>query len=74
MQLNSKFDLGQTVYYFDEDSGFALECGEVEQILAKFDEAGKVEFEYNMGGECFVPESCVFADRETAEKTGGCVY
>ena len=68
MQYEPKFEIGQKVYYLDEDLLF-VKSGIVQSILIEKGKSGDFEYQYNMGDEYYVAEEamCSVKSKEQAE-------
>ena len=70
MEIENKFEIGQDVYYLNEDTyPLSVRHGVVESILIEQDKYGNYEYQYNLGGIDFIEESriCSAESREKAE-------
>ena len=74
MKFESKFNLGQEVYYLDEESyPLGVKFGVIESILVEPNKDGDFDYKYNMGGIDFIDEAliCYAESREKAERIFG---
>lgn len=78
MKFESKFDLGQRLYYMHESisskgeilSRF-LSWDAVEAIIVEFGLLGKIEYKYNFGGRVWYDEAEVFETEAEARAWHG---
>ena len=71
MEFKSKYNLGETVFYLDEDCALDLKCGVVESVLVEANKEGELVYNYNMGDKYFVLESQICATLDEAEEMFG---
>lgn len=62
MKFESKFNIGQEVFYLEEYKEY-IKSGVVQSILVEVNKDGEFVYQYNMGDEYYVPEEDICATK-----------